>query len=225
MKTKSKKLALTILLIIFTALLLWIISSRDVQQRFNNLLNENPTFASYPISFMTNTQTQQFNDQGLLSYTLNAKIIRQFEVDNIATPDLIIDYPYLTIYDIDAEKSVKANDDTAAYSKDTYKKLSTAQLLSATSTVSADAAAGFESNDKLTLTGNVIVTQKLISGETSELKTSVLYLEPSRRYAQTDKPVTITDAGSTINATGIKIFFDEQRIELLSTVVGNYLPQ
>ena len=82
--TNSKKLILATLLVIFAALVLWVISSRDLQQRFNNLLNEKPVIASYPISYITNTQTQQYDQQGLLSYTLNAKIIRQL-VQNIET--------------------------------------------------------------------------------------------------------------------------------------------
>ncbi len=215
--TNSKKLILATLLVIFAALVLWVISSRDLQQRFNNLLNEKPVIASYPISYISNTQTQQYDQQGLLSYTLNAKIIRQFEVDDISTPDLIINQPYLTIYGLRTDNSAEAIDNTHA-----SKKQSTARALIATSTVSADVAEGFESNDKLTLKGNVVVMQTLKNGESSELKTSVLYLEPSRRYAQTDKPVTITDARGTINATGMRIFFDEQRIELLSTVVSLY---
>ena len=215
--TNSKKLILATLLVIFAALVLWVISSRDLQQRFNNLLNEQPVITSYPISYITNTQTQQYDQQGLLSYTLNAKIIRQFEVDDISTPDLIINQPYLTIYGLRTDNSAEAIDNTHA-----SKKQSTARALIATSTVSADVAEGFESNDKLTLKGNVVVMQTLKNGESSELKTSVLYLEPTRRYAQTDKPVIITGARGTINATGMRIFFDEQRIELLSTVVSLY---
>jgi lipopolysaccharide export system protein LptC len=221
--TNSKKLMLVLLLIISAALVLWVISSRDIQQKFNNLLNEKSVIASFPISYITNTKTQQYNQQGLLSYTLNAKIIRQFEIDDMSTPDLIIDNPYLTIYDLSTDTSANSSDNPdAVYHTQASKKQSTAHALIATSTISADVAEGFESNDKLTLKGNVVVVQILKNGGPRELKTSVLYLEPSRRYAQTDKPVIITDASGTINATGMKIFFDEQRVELLSTVVGRY---
>jgi len=215
--TNSKKLILATFLVVSAALVLWVISSRDLQQRFNNLLNEKQVIASYPISYISNTQTQQFDQQGLLSYTLNAKMIRQFEVNDISAPDLIINQPYLSIYSLRTDNSAEAIDDTRA-----SKKQAIASALITTSTVSADVAEGFESNDRLTLKGNVVVMQILKNGEPSELKTSVLYLEPSRRYAQTDKPVTITDARGTINATGMRIFFDEQRIELLSTVVSLY---
>ncbi len=215
--TNSKKLILATFLVVSAALVLWVISSRDLQQRFNNLLNEKQVIASYPISYISNTQTQQFDQQGLLSYTLNAKMIRQFEVNDISAPDLIINQPYLSIYSLRTDNSAEAIDNTHA-----PKKQSTARALIATSTVSADVAEGFESNDKLTLKGNVVVMQTLKNGESSELKTSVLYLEPTRRYAQTDKPVIITGARGTINATGMRIFFDEQRIELLSTVVSLY---
>ena len=208
--TSSKKLMLTILFLVTTSLALWLTYSKSIQEQINSILDEKPTIASYPISYLNNTQTQQYNQQGLLSYTLTAKTIRQFEVDNISTPDLIIDQPYLTIYDDNTDKKQKSHSKSIIGS------------VIITSTVSADIAEGFNSNDKLTLIGNVVVKQILENGEPSELQTSILYLEPSRRYAQTDKPVIITDARGTINATGMKIFFDEQRIELLSKVVSRY---
>jgi LPS export ABC transporter protein LptC len=208
--TSSKKLMLTIFFLVTASLALWLTSSKNIQEKINSILDENPTIASYPISYLNNTQTQQYNQQGLLSYTLNAKTISQFEVDNISTPDLIIDQPYLTIYDDNADNKQKSHN----------KPIIRSVII--TSTVSADIAEGFDSNDKLTLIGNVVVKQILENGEPSELQTSILYLEPSRRYAQTDKPVIITDARGTINATGMKIFFDEQRIELLSKVVSRY---
>lgn len=208
--TSSKKLMLTIFFLVTASLALWLTSSKNIQEKINSILDENPTIASYPISYLNNTQTQQYNQQGLLSYTLNAKTIRQFEVDHISTPDLIIDQPYLTIYDDSVDNKQKSHN----------KPIIRSVII--TSTVSADIAEGFDSNDKLTLIGNVVVKQILENGEPSELQTSILYLEPSRRYAQTDKPVIITDARGTINATGMKIFFDEQRIELLSKVVSRY---
>lgn len=212
--TNSKKLIITILFLVTGSLVLWVTSSRDIQEKINNIINEKPAMASYPISYLNNTQTRQYNQQGFLSYTLNAKVIRQFEVDDISTPDLIIDQPYLTLYDERADNNLEK--------KQTFQKKSIVSSNIITSTVSAAVAKGFNSNDKLTLTGNVVVKQILENGETSELQTSILYLEPSRRYAQTDKPVIITDARGTINATGMKIFFDEQRIELLSKVVSRY---
>ncbi|MFT7491994.1 MAG: lipopolysaccharide export system protein LptC [Pseudohongiellaceae bacterium] len=227
----SKSLTLAIFLSVSVGLVFWVTFSWDLQQRFNNLPNDNPAFASYPISYITNTRTQQFDRQGLLNYTLDAKIIRQFKVGDIATPDLIIDYPYLTIYDtntsidIDTDTGTKASNDTTTNSIQRSKKLSFSNALQSTSTVSADVAEGFESKDTLTLKGNVVVMRTLKNGGASELRTSVLYLEPSRRYAQTDKPVTIHDAGGVIKATGMKIFFNEQRVELLSAVIGRYSPR
>jgi lipopolysaccharide export system protein LptC len=225
----SKSLTLAIFSFVSVALVLWVTSSSDLQQRFNNLLNENLVFASYPISYITNTHTQQFDRQGLLDYTLDAKIIRQFKVSDIATPDLIIDYPHLTIYgtntSIDTDTGAKASNDKTTDNIQRSKKSSVSNASQFTSIVSADMAEGFESNDTLTFKGNVVVVQTLKNGEASELRTSALYLEPSRRYAQTDKPVTINDGGVIIKATGMKIFFNEQRVELLSTVIGRYSPR
>lgn len=70
----------------------------------------------------------------------------------------------------------------------------------------------------------MIVKQILENGRPSMLKTSILYLEPNRQYAQTDKPVTIIDDRGTTHATGMKIFFEDKRIELLSKVNSYYSP-
>ncbi len=215
--TKSKKFVFACLFLIAVAIILWQLSSKEFfKKQLSNILGEKPVLASVPTSYLNNTRTQQFNKYGLLDYTLTADIIRQFDVDAITTPNLIIDQPFLTIYD----------DETESNGPLVIEKLkSNAASPMVVSTVSADIAEGFDNNDKLTLKGNVIVTQIDENGDPSQLRTSILYLEPSRRYAQTDKPVIITDTEGTTSATGMKIFFNEKRIELLSKVNSQYTPR
>lgn len=61
--------------------------------------------------------------------------------------------------------------------------------------------------------------------QTSELTTSYMVLEPKRQYAHTDKPVTIRSVNEITQATGMKAFLKEERIQLLSNVRGIYEPQ
>jgi len=201
-------------LLIIIAILSWqFIPKEFFKKQLTSILGDAPVHLNFPISYLNNTRTQQFNKHGLLDYTLTAKVIRQFEVDIATKPDLIIEEPFLTIY----------NDETDTNSPLTTEKHKTSPII--TSTVSANTAEGFDNNDKLTLKGNVIITQIDENGDPSLLRTSILYLEPSRRYAQTDKPVIITDPEGTTKATGMKIFFNDKRIELLSKVNSQYAPR
>ena len=52
------------------------------------------------------------------------------------------------------------------------------------------------------------------------LTTSELLIFPKRRYATTDKPVTITEPDSQLHAVGLRANFKTDNIELLSEVKG-----
>jgi lipopolysaccharide export system protein LptC len=54
------------------------------------------------------------------------------------------------------------------------------------------------------------------------IRTSELTITPDKKYAQTSKPVTIKDPGSTTTTVGLKAFLAEERIELLSNVKTHY---
>ncbi len=212
--TKSKKIVFACLLLIIIATLSWqFIPKEFFKKQLTSILGDEPVRVDFPVSYLNNTRTQQFNKYGLLDYTLTANVIRQFEMDVATKPDLIIEQPFLTIY----------NDDVDSSNPLSIEKLKASPII--VSTVSADIAEGFDNNDKLTLKGNVIITQIDENGEPSLLKTSVLHLEPSRRYAQTDKPVIITDPEGTTKATGMKVFLNDKRIELLSKVNSQYTPR
>ena len=55
-----------------------------------------------------------------------------------------------------------------------------------------------------------------------EVLTRDLYVMPDRRFAETDKPTTINTLTGVTHATGMRVYIDEQRIELLSNVSGRY---
>jgi lipopolysaccharide export system protein LptC len=59
-------------------------------------------------------------------------------------------------------------------------------------------------------------------GKTLTLLTSTLDAYPPEKWAQTDKPVTIVQPGSTVHATGLTANLDTGDIYLLSRVEGTY---
>lgn len=54
------------------------------------------------------------------------------------------------------------------------------------------------------------------------MRTTVLNVYPKRKFAETHAPVTITDPNTLVYATGLRVYFDEKRLELLSQVRGQY---
>lgn len=57
-----------------------------------------------------------------------------------------------------------------------------------------------------------------------ELATDDMRIWPNRQYAETDAPLTVTDARGTIEAVGMRGYLGEERLELLSRVRGTYGP-
>ena len=71
------------------------------------------------------------------------------------------------------------------------------------------------------LTGDVIMERQRPSG-TTRLATTLLELDISARYAETDRAVTLTQPGTRIDAVGARAWLDERRIELLNNVKGHH---
>lgn len=56
-----------------------------------------------------------------------------------------------------------------------------------------------------------------------ELQTDELHITPDRQYAETDRPVTIAQDIGITHAVGMRVFFEQGRVELLADVRGRYL--
>jgi lipopolysaccharide export system protein LptC len=80
-----------------------------------------------------------------------------------------------------------------------------------------------DQGDRILLWGKVRIWQT-DQDKLSEFTTPFLIVEPERQYAETDKPVMITSAGSTTQAVGMKAYLKEDRIQLLSRVRGTHEP-
>ncbi len=75
------------------------------------------------------------------------------------------------------------------------------------------------------LNGNVEIHQP---GETGSpprmLETEHIQIYPQKNYAETDAPVTITGPQTQIYGVGMRAYFVQQRLELLSEVTGTHEP-
>ncbi|CAK0765473.1 Lipopolysaccharide export system protein LptC [Gammaproteobacteria bacterium] len=57
------------------------------------------------------------------------------------------------------------------------------------------------------------------------MDTSELRLHPKEQFAETDRALEIRSQRQTVNAVGMKAFFSEKRVELLSQVRGRHAPR
>jgi len=76
------------------------------------------------------------------------------------------------------------------------------------------------------LQGDVLVWRDpKVKGSGLELQTDDLHITPDRQYAETDRPVTIAQDIGITRAVGMRVYFEQGRMELLSDVRGHYLPK
>lgn len=89
--------------------------------------------------------------------------------------------------------------------------------------VSANEALLSSDGEHAYLTGNVRIIRES-SGKRGEIQmaTSYLHIIPDRDFAETDRPVTITDANTVINAVGLELNNETRVLKLLSRVKGLY---
>lgn len=79
-----------------------------------------------------------------------------------------------------------------------------------------------DSQKRIELAGNVRLYDNPPSGDNTEMLTEQLTLYPPRNYAQTNQPVRVVRGPDHTESRGMEVFFDEQRVELLSEVKGTY---
>jgi len=199
--SKGWILVLTLFFATILALLLW----RSPPNELSDFLDDQINKPNYPITFVSNALTKQYDEQGNLNYSLFSKSVNYYDKALADRPEAVFEQPRLIVY----ERSEKAEKGSTTKS---------------TLTVSADTAEANEKQDWLTLIGNVVLEQQNLKGGITRLRTERLQIQPNRRYAETSKPVMIKDKAGTTSATGLKFFFDDKRIKLLSNVKGQYVP-
>ncbi|MFZ4792054.1 MAG: LPS export ABC transporter periplasmic protein LptC [Candidatus Competibacteraceae bacterium] len=75
----------------------------------------------------------------------------------------------------------------------------------------------------LRLDGEVVMTRSAASGKSPvTVLTRDVLIHPTEQQAETAAPARITTPGGEMNAVGMRAWFDQQRLELLSEVRGRY---
>ncbi|MEO0444210.1 MAG: LPS export ABC transporter periplasmic protein LptC [Pseudomonadota bacterium] len=194
---KFWRIVLTLSCLLALIVLLW----RSPPKEFQRLLNEAATAQAYPESYLTGADIKQYSEQGQLSYRLQADAIFYYALspsiaDTASGPEVIIQKPTMTVFESEQNQPEWV--------------------------LSSVMAEGSEQKDELLLKGDVLIRQVLDTEQNIRISTAELWVRPKRRYAQTDKPVMIIDNTGRVDAVGLKVYFDEKRIELLSNVKSVY---
>jgi LPS export ABC transporter protein LptC len=79
-----------------------------------------------------------------------------------------------------------------------------------------------DTQDEILLAGDVQLHDNPVAGLPGLMTTDQLTLYPPRDYAHTDLPVQMQRGQDNTTAVGMDVFFDQQRIDLLSDVKGVY---
>ncbi|WP_291830862.1 LPS export ABC transporter periplasmic protein LptC [Marinobacter sp.] len=87
--------------------------------------------------------------------------------------------------------------------------------------IEADEGSLQQNDDRVVLTGNVIVLRQTADSEAT-LTTNSLTLDNKQGTVHTDQPVTITEPFGVTRATGMKAWVDQRVLELNSRVEGHY---
>ncbi len=79
-----------------------------------------------------------------------------------------------------------------------------------------------DDQSEIQLAGDVQVHHNPQSDTAAMLTTSEFTLYPERRFGRTDALATLISGKDRTESVGMEIYFDERRVELLSTVRGRY---
>lgn len=79
--------------------------------------------------------------------------------------------------------------------------------------------------EQLLFKGSVLIQQLDKDAPVLDFETDELSLFTKTKFIITDKPVKISSKAVTTTATGMKVWIDEKKVELLSNVEGIYVPQ
>ncbi len=91
--------------------------------------------------------------------------------------------------------------------------------------VSAERGIATDGSKQIVLRGNVTLFRRQSASSTSGLKidTSELLIRPDESYAESDQLITITSGKHKLQSNGVRAYFNDGRVELLSRVRGVYV--
>ena len=90
-------------------------------------------------------------------------------------------------------------------------------------TVTAKQGLVSSNGENVYFTDNVVVTRAAYADKSEmQLRSSYLHVIPEENIAKTDRPVTIVDANTLVNAVGLEVNHDTSILKLHSQVRGTY---
>ena len=91
--------------------------------------------------------------------------------------------------------------------------------------MSAERGVANDGSKQIILRGMVTMFRRQLTPGDSDLKidTSELLIRPDDSYAETDKLITITSGNHRLQSNGIRAYFNDGRVELMSRVRGVYV--
>lgn len=152
----------------------------------------------YPYAVLSDAHSRHFDDNGKLSYEFVAETLKHFRRDfgQLSEEDYtILDAPVLTLY----------TDDLPWY-------------------ISAEQGKLTETGELLTLTNNVRIWQQENSENITELNTSVLEIQPTKKIVRTEEDVHISSPQGKLQARGMIVDLETKHIQLLKRVRGTHEP-
>jgi len=91
--------------------------------------------------------------------------------------------------------------------------------------INADVATISDSMSLLRLSGNVqAISNEGFGGQETEIRSSVLEIDPGNYQAETDSRVQIRIGSRSLTATGMLALLQENRLKLKSNVSGKFVP-
>lgn len=91
--------------------------------------------------------------------------------------------------------------------------------------MSAERGTTIDGSKQIILQGKVTMFRRQLAAGDAALKitTSELLVRPDDSYAETDQLITISSGEHSLQSTGMKAYFNDGRVELLSRVRGKYV--
>lgn len=175
---------------ILLALLATTLYSIWLVQQTHHSKQHKPQNQSYPDAFLHNTIATHFDKLGKIHSQLISPSIVHYSIDNVA----LLEEPHFIVFHNEKRQPWHL---TAKHGKSMH------------------------GQEQLILWDQVKLQQPAgAHNQDLTMDTSQLTIFPPKNYAQTGKPVTITQPDKVVNAIGMKVYFKEKRLQLLSQVRG-----
>lgn len=202
--------------ILSICLLLALLWNDDPAQLAKQLFESSaPLEERQKLSTLSNSSSRHYSDEGFLKHSVHSIEVERFEPRE-GLPDAVLQSPQFELFSLSKLES----DQQASYRTEGPQPFWT---------ITASRAEGRERRSEWLLQGNVRVvrsnwSESQLEGESTILHTESLRILVNERYAETDQSVTIESPRGRTSAMGMKIFFDEERIELTAQVFSKLLP-